>query len=115
MGLSRRAGFGKARHSETAELWVHDALERQEFELVKLGRESKPAAFLAKPLPRKDLASYLVQGAIAHKGLAPGWGGGRRRDRPLTWLRVLQHLAQSCLDFGSLACHVCKWGLRIAF
>lgn len=40
--LSRHAGLRKARHIGTAELRIQDALERQECELVKAGREQDP-------------------------------------------------------------------------
>lgn len=52
IGLSHRAGLGKARHMESPELWIQDAVERREFELIKAGGESNPAAVLAKPAPR---------------------------------------------------------------
>lgn len=34
--LGHRAGLGKARHIETSGLWVQDAFERREFEVVKV-------------------------------------------------------------------------------
>lgn len=37
VGLSHRAGLGKARHNETADLWIQVALEMHESELCRGG------------------------------------------------------------------------------
>ena len=59
IGLSHRAGLGKARHIETAELWIQDALERREFELLKIPGEQNPADILTKPVPRDTMDRHL--------------------------------------------------------
>lgn len=59
-GVSHRSGLGKARDIETAELWIQDALARQEFDLVKVGGERNPADILAKPVPQEMLERHLA-------------------------------------------------------
>lgn len=61
IGLHYRAGVGKARHTATAELWIQDALERQdqEFVLVKVPRERGPADVITKPGGRGVMNKHL--------------------------------------------------------
>lgn len=46
MQLSDRTGHGK-----TAKLWIQDALERRDFETVKIAGERNPADILSKLVP----------------------------------------------------------------
>lgn len=59
-GLSHRAGLGKARHIEMANVWIQDALDRREFELVKISGGYKPADVLTKPVSQNTLHRHLA-------------------------------------------------------
>lgn len=56
--LSLRAGLGKARKMDTAELCVQDAFERQEFVVDNIGSEHN-FADVAKPMPSDIMKRHL--------------------------------------------------------
>lgn len=60
IALSHRVGLGKARHTETAELWIQDALERRDVVLVKVPGEHTPPDVLTKPVPEDILVRLLA-------------------------------------------------------
>lgn len=74
---SPRAGLGKTRYTETAELWMQDALGRRAFELVNVGSEHKPADVLTKPVPQETLFRHLgfFGCHAAHAGAHPEGAG----------------------------------------
>lgn len=52
-------GLGKARHTETADLWIQ-ALERQEFLLVNIGGEHRSTNVLTQQVPQEALVRHLA-------------------------------------------------------
>ena len=52
--LAHRIGLGNARHIETADLWLQQALEYEQFELYKISGLVNPAGALTKPLGAED-------------------------------------------------------------
>lgn len=81
--LSHRAGLGKALHIDMDELWIQDALERLELELVKGGAERNPADVLVKPVFHEITKRHLetigsqVVPSDFHTNSAESRGGGR--------------------------------------
>lgn len=54
-------GWGKTSRMETAGLWTQDAVDRQEFLLVKVGGGDNPTDVLTKPVPpRGAVVRHLV-------------------------------------------------------
>lgn len=51
--------MGKARQKETAEFWVQDALERQEFWLIKVREAQNPPDVLTKLVGNDVMCEHL--------------------------------------------------------
>lgn len=81
--LSHRTGLSKARHIETLELWIQDALGMRAFELCKPGGGRNPADAFTKPVPHETMERHLAAvgyhavPSVTHpKGVASGGGMG---------------------------------------
>ena len=71
IGITRRRGLGKIRHSATADVWVHDHLRAGGVDLKKVPGCDNVADILTKHVDRTTLQRHMkTMGLVAEQGRA---------------------------------------------